>query len=341
MGRLRRLGRIGWAVIGMIGGAAAAAVAIGVLAPLVMPLLMMVVIAVTAQPLVVRLRRLGLPPGPAALLGALVVPLCLAIVGGLLAWVLVTQAAQWQPVLAAAGRRVHDAIGADPVRTILSSASLRTALLGAAAALANSALVVAQVAIGLLAGTYLLFYLLRDGPRSVAAIERRIPARVDPGHQFVPRAAVQMRRYILGTTVVAAMDAAVITAGAAVLRVPFLLTIAAVTFVTAFVPYLGAWIAALFAVLLALGSGGPTAAAWMTLIVLITQNVLEGILRPVVFGRALKLHPVAVLVATIVGAALGGLFGVFLAPPLAAIARSWWSARRADHHADQPPPGPP
>ncbi|WP_433605154.1 AI-2E family transporter [Dactylosporangium sp. CA-139114] len=326
-GRVRRLGRTGWSVAGVIVGVALAVLVIGMLVPLLMPLLLMVVIAVTVQPLVGRVRRLGLAPTAATLLGALVVPLCLMLVAALLVWVLTLQAAQWQPALAEAGRRLRGALGTDPVQTVLRSAPWRTALLGIGSAVASGVVVIGQVAVGLLAGSYLLYYLLRDGPRLVAAIERR-PEWADPEHRLVRRAATQLRRYMVGTTLVAAMDAAVITLGAAVLRVPFLLTIAVITFVAAFVPYLGAWVSAIFAVLLALGSSGVTTAVWMIVVVLVTQNILEGVLRPLVFGRALNLHPVAVLAATVVGAALGGLCGVFLAPPLAAIARTWWLARR-------------
>ncbi|WP_433063644.1 AI-2E family transporter [Dactylosporangium sp. CS-033363] len=321
---LQRLGRAGWSVAGVIGGAALAAFAAGVLVPLLMPLLLMVVIAVTVQPLVARLRRLGLKAGPASLLGALMVPLGLAAVAALLLWVVMLQAADWRPALVAAGKKLRATLGADPVQTVLHSEVWRTALLGAGSAVSHGVIVAGEVAIGLLIGAYLLYYLLRDGPRVVAAVEPHVPGWMD-----FPRAAVQLRRYMVGTAVVAAMDAAVITFGAAVLGVPFLLTIAVVTFVSAFVPYLGAWVSAIFAILLALGSGGVDTAVWMVVIVLITQNVLEGILRPLVFGRALNLHPVVVLAATVVGAAVGGLCGVFLAPPLAAIARSWWVARRA------------
>ncbi|MEU7873011.1 AI-2E family transporter [Dactylosporangium sp. NPDC049140] len=332
--RLQRLGRTGWSVAGLVGGAALAAAAVAVLVPLVMPLLLMVVIAITVQPLVARLRRIGLAQGPAALVGALILPLGLVFVAALLVWVLTLQAAEWRPALAEAGRRLQDALGADPVQTILQSASWRAALLGVGSAVTGGAIALGQAVVGLLVGTYLLYYLLHDGPRWGAAIERRLPTEIDPDHQLVRRSSVQLRRYMVGTTVVAAMDASVITFGAAVLRVPFLLTIAVVTFVAAFVPYLGAWVSAAFAVLLALGSGGATAAVWMLVIVLITQNLLEGVLRPLIFGRALDLHPVAVLAATVVGAAVGGLCGVFLAPPLTAIVRSWWKVRRAARPPD-------
>ncbi|MFI5909953.1 AI-2E family transporter [Dactylosporangium sp. NPDC051541] len=306
---LRRLGRIGWSVVGVVGGAGLAAAAAGVLVPLLMPLLLMVVIAVTVHPLVERLRRVGLGRGPAALLAALVLPLGLLLVGGLLVWVLLAQAGDWVPVLAEAKRQLP----------VPDPAARRAALLGVGSAVLDGAVVAGQVAVGFLVGTYLLYYLLRDGPRLTRG---KVPAG----------ATTQLRRYIVGTAIIAAMDAAVITLGAAVLRVPFLLTIAVVTFVAAFVPYLGAWVSAVFAVLLALGAGGVTTAVWMAVIVLITQNVLEGILRPYVFGKALNLHPVVVLAVTVLGAALGGLCGVFLAPPLAAIARSWWTARHTAHH---------
>jgi predicted PurR-regulated permease PerM len=55
----------------------------------------------------------------------------------------------------------------------------------------------------------------------------------------------------------------------------------------------------------------------------VTQNVLEGVVRPLAFGAALDMHPLAVLAATVAGGILGGVLGVFIGPPLAAIIISW------------------
>ncbi|GAA0726557.1 AI-2E family transporter [Dactylosporangium roseum] len=324
----RRLGRVGWSVTGAAAGAAALVVVAAVLLPLILPLLVMIVVAVTIQPAVDRLQAHRVPRGAAALAGAIIVPAVLIAVGVLLAYVLVTQASGWRPAAEAAGTYLRETLGADPVRTILGSGQWRTALLGLGSALTNGAVIVGQIAVGLLAGSYLLFYALRDGPRLMALIESRLPLPAGSARALLRGAAVQFRRYVLGTTAVAALDALVITAGAAVLRVPFLLVIAAVTFVAAYVPYLGAWVSAGFAVMVAIGAGGLATGLWMLGIVLVTQNILEGVLRPIVFGRALRLHPVVVLVATVVGAAIGGLAGVFLAPPVAAIVMSWWSTIR-------------
>jgi predicted PurR-regulated permease PerM len=142
-------------------------------------------------------------------------------------------------------------------------------------------------------------------------------------------AGLRVRRYFVGTTVVAAMDAVVITLAAVLLRLPLLPVIALVTFVAAFVPYLGAWLSGIFVVVVALGSGGVATALWMLLIVLITQNVLEGVARPLAYGAALDLHPLTVLAATLLGGLLGGLMGVLIAPPLVAIVFTWIRTARS------------
>jgi predicted PurR-regulated permease PerM len=136
-------------------------------------------------------------------------------------------------------------------------------------------------------------------------------------------AGVRLRRYVVGTTFVAALDAVVIGLAAVILRLPLVVVIVLVTFATAYVPYLGAWLSAIFTVVVALGVGGVDTALWMLAVVLVTQNVLEGVVRPLAFGAALDMHPLAILAVTVVGGILGGVVGVFIAPPLAAIIMSW------------------
>jgi len=123
----------------------------------------------------------------------------------------------------------------------------RTALQGVGAALSNAAIALAQFAVGLLASAYVLFYLLRDGPRCTAWLERRLPLRPGLLRVLISSAALQFRRYVLGTTVIAVLDAVVITAGAVALDLPLIATIAVLTFFAAFVPYVGAWISAVYA----------------------------------------------------------------------------------------------
>jgi predicted PurR-regulated permease PerM len=187
----------------------------------------------------------------------------------------------------------------------------------------NATAAIFALAFGALIAIYILFFLLHDGPRFRDGIVARVALPPATTRTMLADAGVRLRRYVVGTTFVAAMDALVIGLAAAILRLPLVLVIALVTFATAYVPYLGAWLSAIFAVVMALGAGGVDTALWMLAIVLVTQNILEGLVRPLAFGAALDMHPLAILAATVAGAILGGVVGVFIAPPLAAIVMSW------------------
>ena len=93
-------------------------------------------------------------------------------------------------------------------------------------------------------------------------------------------------------------------------------TIAVVTFVGGFVPYLGAWTAGAFAVLIALGDQGTETALALAVIVLLANGVLQQLVQPIAYGAALRLHPLVVLIATIAGGCLFGVVGLVLAATL-------------------------
>ena len=114
----------------------------------------------------------------------------------------------------------------------------------------------------------------------------------------------------------AAFSAVVVSVGALILGVPLVGTIAAVTFIGGYIPYLGAWAAATFSVLLALGGAGPEAAVGMIVVQFLANGVLQQAVQPFAMGAALGIHPLAVLVVTIAGGALFGTVGLVLAAPL-------------------------
>jgi predicted PurR-regulated permease PerM len=325
---LSRLGWSGWMTVGAVAGAAAVIVVLGILLPVLTPVVITVVLAAALEPLVARLRRRGAPPAVAALVGALLVPVILVLLAVLMVHAVLAGVPTWTHNAADAGQHLRSAVGADPLSAVLQSAQWRTALFGLGSALLGSAALIAQVAIGVLLGAYLLFFIFKDGPRLVEFLDRRLPVGPGVTRELLDSAALRLRLYALGTTLVAATDALVVTLGAVALRLPLLGMIAVVTFLTAYVPYVGGWVSAAFAAIVALGSGGPGTALWMLVIALLAQNAVEGVLRPYVFGRTLALHPVAVLGVTVIGAALGGLVGAFLAPPLAAIVVSWRATLR-------------
>ena len=129
-----------------------------------------------------------------------------------------------------------------------------------------------------------------------------------------------LRGYFLGVTYVALFNAAVVGLGALLLGVPLAGTIAAITFLGAYVPYLGAWGAGAFSVLIALGGAGSDAAAGMVVIQLLANGVLQQMIQPIAYGATLGIHPLAVLIVTIGAGALFGAVGLILAAPLTAAA---------------------
>ena len=146
-----------------------------------------------------------------------------------------------------------------------------------------------------------------------------------------------MRGYFVGVTVVAAWSALIVGAGAWLLGVPLAGTIALVTFVGGYIPYIGAWTAGVFAVLIALGGQGPEVALAVAVIVLLANGVLQQLVQPVAYGAALGLHPLAVLITTIAGGCLFGTVGLVLsAPLLSAAVRIAADLSAAEGEASQP-----
>ena len=117
-------------------------------------------------------------------------------------------------------------------------------------------------------------------------------------------------------TIVSLFNGVVVALGALLLGVPLAGTIGVVTFVTAYIPYLGAFGAGAFAVVIALGANGTTTALLMLLIVLLANGLLQNLVQPFAMGSALKLHPLVVLVVTIAGGCIFGTIGLILAAPL-------------------------
>jgi predicted PurR-regulated permease PerM len=186
-----------------------------------------------------------------------------------------------------------------------------------------------------------LFFLLMDGPRIRAWTEShmRVPAPV--AHQMTDRVLESLRGYFLGVTIVAAFNAVVVGVGALLLGVPLAGTIAAVTFLGAYVPYLGAWTAGAFSVLLALGGAGTSAALGMIIVQLLANGILQQLVQPIAYGAALGIHPLAVLIVTIGGGALFGAVGLILAAPLtSAITRIAGDLARNRAAAEAPPAAP-
>jgi putative heme transporter len=161
-----------------------------------------------------------------------------------------------------------------------------------------------------------LFFLLKDGPSIRSWAERHMGVPGNVAHTITQRTLESLRGYFLGVTIVATFSAVLVGGAALVLGIPLAGTIAVVTFIGGYIPYLGAWSAGAFSVLLALGGAGPEAAGAMIVVQILANGPLQQVVQPIAYGAALGLHPLAVLAVTIAGGALFGAVGLILAAPV-------------------------
>jgi predicted PurR-regulated permease PerM len=320
---LRDLGFSSWL---LVGAGAALIGAIWLLAQtqtIVMPVITAGVIASVASPLVDWLRGRGVPRG----VGAGLVFLVIVAVGAAVGLIVLTGIASQADGIS---ERLRE--GANEIESLARDLGVRAdtaadanagadASIGAAFQALTQGLVgglegLASLAVFLSFTALSLFFMLKDMPAIGGFVERHLGVPVPVAHSMLGRVAGSMRGYFVGVTVVSIWSALIVGAGALLLGVPMAGTIAVVTFVGGFVPYLGAWTAGAFAVLIALGDQGPETALALAVIVLLANGVLQQLVQPIAYGAALRLHPLVVLIATIAGGCLFGVVGLVLAATL-------------------------
>ena len=165
-----------------------------------------------------------------------------------------------------------------------------------------------------------LFFILKDGPSMRWWVDRHLGLPMPVAQTVTGGVITSLRGYFRGVTIVAVFNGFVVTIGALILGVPLAGTIGVVTAVTAYIPYIGAFVSGAFAVIIALGANGPTTAAIMLVIVILANGLLQNIVQPFAMGAALDLHPLAVLVISIGAGCVFGMIGLVLAAPLTSAA---------------------
>jgi predicted PurR-regulated permease PerM len=176
-----------------------------------------------------------------------------------------------------------------------------------------------EVVVGLYFTIFILFFLLRDIYQIEAWIARQINHEQEVGASIVQDAGRTVRVYFRGTALTALITSLVVAIPLIVLKVPLVVSILILYFVTSFIPYIGAWIAGAFAVLIALGSGG-IATAWIILTaVIISNGAIQSAVSSWALGSMLKLHPLLIFLVTIIAGMVGGVLMMILAVPLTAL----------------------
>ncbi|MGH2808273.1 MAG: AI-2E family transporter [Actinomycetota bacterium] len=182
------------------------------------------------------------------------------------------------------------------------------------------AVVIGEAIAGLLLTLVLLFFFIKDGDKIATwALSLVAPSRRALVRKMGARGWEALTGYVRGTAIIALVDAILIGIGLFIVGVPLVVPLMVLTFLGAFFPLVGAVLAGAVAALVALVTTGPLDALIVVAIVTVIQQVEGDVLQPVVMGRSVNLHPLAVLLSLTAGAILGGIPGAFVAVPVTAV----------------------
>ncbi|MFD4572438.1 AI-2E family transporter [Streptomyces sp. NPDC058417] len=173
---------------------------------------------------------------------------------------------------------------------------------------------------------FLMFFFLKDGPRFLPWLGRQLPGRLATDiPEVAARSWETLGAFVRSQAVVGLLDAVLIGLGLWILDVPLVLPLAVLTFVTAFVPIVGALFAGFVAVLIALVSNGLTDALIVLAIIVVVQQLEGNVFQPMIQSRGLGLHAAVVLLAVTLGGSLSGIVGSLLAVPVAGLIAVVWN----------------
>ena len=299
---------------------------------IVVPVALATMLAALLLPAVDFLDRRGAPRGGAV---ALMLLGGFAVVGGILAFV-VSQFIEGAPALvdqvSTSLKGVGDWLTQGPLQ--VNQQQIDQARRSAIEALQNNqekltsgalstAGTVTEIVTGALLVLFTLIFVLHGGRNIYAFVTKIFPEDIRERVRDAGRSGFHsLIGYVRATFLVALVDAVGIGTGLAIMGIPLALPLASLVFLGAFIPLVGAVVAGFLAVIVALIAKGLVYAL-ITLGLIIAVQQLEGhVLQPLVMGRAVSIHPLAVVLAIAGGAVLAGIVGALLAVPTVAFLNS-------------------
>ncbi|WP_066926283.1 AI-2E family transporter [Streptomyces sp. NBRC 110611] len=281
------------------------------------------------QPTVGWLRRRGLPRGPATALTFIGGFVILGLVGWFVVWQVqdnvdsvssrvqegITELKGWllrspfhvtESQINGIAKNLQDAIGANT--EAITSAGL------------EGVTVVLEVFTGILLAMFTTLFLLYDGRRIWEWLLKLVPGAAREGVAGAgPRAWRTLTAYVRGTVIVALIDAIFIGIGLYFLNVPLAVPLAVFIFLFAFIPLIGAVVSGALACVVALVTQGVFPALMVLAVVLAVQQIEGHVLQPFILGRAVRVHPLAVILSVAAGGLIAGIGGAVVAVPLVAV----------------------
>ncbi|WP_372433741.1 AI-2E family transporter [Micromonospora coerulea] len=202
----------------------------------------------------------------------------------------------------------------------------------------STAATLAEVLTGTILVLFATFFFLRDGSRIWRFLVRLLPVAARWKVDDAGRASWStLGAYVRATVLVAFIDAVGIGIFLVIFDIPFAFPLAALVFLGAFIPIVGAALSGVVAVLVALVDSGPIRALIILGVVIGVQQLEGHVLQPLIMGRAVAIHPLAVIIGIAAGVVLAGITGALVAVPLIAVLNTAVRRLAARTVPDTPP----
>ncbi|MFI0737148.1 AI-2E family transporter [Streptomyces sp. NPDC021100] len=281
------------------------------------------------QPTVATLVRRGLPRGLAAALTFISGFVIMGLVGWFVVWQVMDNADDLSGKLETGLHDLKEWLRTSPFHVTQDQIdnitdNLTKALRSNTDEITSAGIQGVQVIIETLTGIVLAMFttlfLLYDGPRIWRWVLRLVPSAAREGVAGAgPRAWATLTAYVRGTVIVAMIDAICIGIGLYFLKVPMAVPLAVFIFLFAFIPLVGAVVSGALAVVVALVTEGVFTATMVLVVVLAVQQIEGHVLQPFILGRAVRVHPLAVVLSVAAGSMIAGIGGAVVAVPLVAV----------------------
>src|SRR5215212_2809078 len=318
-----------WRFLAIAGAVVAVMYSLVYLRVIVLPIIVALLASTLLLPIVRWLKRRRVPDALAAALAMLAAVLALAAVLTAIAPSLGSQFGDLRTRSEDGVRQVTDELAKPPFnlsereirdRVDTGLKRLRENSGPLARGLSSGAVLLGELLTGLIVAVLLCFFMLKDGEQMWAWLLRLVrEGSRDDAEEVGTRVYTALAGYVRGIAMVGFVDAILIAIGLLIIGVPLIVPPAVITFFAAFVPLIGAFVAGLLAVLVALVSGGVVDALLVLGVIVLVQQVEGHLLYPLLMSRAVHLHPAVIVVSLAAGGILAGIVGVFLAVPVAGV----------------------
>lgn len=167
-----------------------------------------------------------------------------------------------------------------------------------------------------------LFFMLKDGDKFVPFVTQIFNKKKAANiRSLLHKIDDALTSYIQGQLIVSVCIGVLLLIGYTIINLDYALTLALFGVIMCVIPFIGPFLAVTPAIIVGLFQD-PFMAVWVTVVMIVAQQIEGNLVSPNVMGRALELHPLTVITVILAAGSIAGLLGMLFAVPLYAVVKT-------------------